>query len=179
MELQQVTRAPVVVNVVGATSAERKLSVMETADMSVRFALASAKGNVGKAARAGVAEQGLVDMTMKAAWPTCDYRPVAQYLAAQLGEGMVISSRATFKALPDFFEARIMKIKTAKNCGYRTDKDGLQTPTAAHTLALQLKAECVEIIRASEEVSARRKAEHEAKKAEQAKLLANDPTAAA
>lgn len=174
----QISRAPVIVNPVGNTSVERKLSIIESASKEVCFALAGMKGKVGDAARAGVAQEGMDGMIKKAAWPTCDYRPIAQFLAASLGEPIVISNRASFLALPDMFEQRLLKIKGSKSGGYRTNKDGMDVPTAAHELALRLKNGVTEFISEVEALSKTRKAEAEAKKAADAKLLAADPTMA-
>jgi hypothetical protein len=141
---QEISFAPARVIVTGATAAERKLSALDGASAATLMALSGAKGDVGKAARSFSAKEGQARIAHAAS--NANYRPVAEYLSAQLGEGFVISNRASFESLPDQFEQRIMKIKSAKNQGYRIDKNGCQAPTAALALAMTLKAECVDII---------------------------------
>lgn len=142
-----VTVAPVIISVEGTTSKERKMSVIERGvSNSALLALISAKGDVGKHARQASAGIGLSNIAKAAC--NCNYRPLAEYLCLQLGEGVVISNRSGFESLPDMFEMRIMKIKSAKNGGYREDKNGAQAPTAQHALMAQLKAECSAVIEA-------------------------------
>lgn len=161
--------APVLVNVTGETSSERKLSVLKAAAPATMLALSNAKGAIGKAARQGAALAGLEQIAGHAA--RGNYRPLGEYLAAQLGETIVISGRAMFEALPDMFEMRLAKIKLTKSGGYREDKKtGLQVPNASHALALQLKAVCVEMIAAAAAYHEQRAAE-QAKQAEQAPAL--------
>lgn len=157
---QEITIAPVVVSVCGGSVSERKLSALQGAHAATFMALASAKGDVGKAARFAASREGMARIAHAAS--NSNYRPLAEYLAAQLGEGFVISNRASFSSLPDQFEQRIMKLKAAKNGGYRTDKSGCQVPTAALALAMTLKAECVDIIAYVEDAFAKRAAERAA-----------------
>jgi hypothetical protein len=159
--------APVIVNVVGANAGERKLSVLANHPAaSTMLALSNAKGAIGKAARNGAAIAGLEQIAGHAA--RGNYRPLGEYLAAQLGETIVISGRAMFEALPDMFEMRIAKIKLTKSGGYREDKKtGAQVPNATLTLALQLKAVCVEMVAAA---AAHHAAQAKAKEAEQAAI---------
>ena len=152
----EITFAPAIVTVVGATVAERKLSALQGAHAATFLALSSAKGDVGKAARHLAAREGLARIAKAAS--AANYRPMAEYLSAQLGEGFVISNRGSFESLPDQFEQRIMKLKAAKNGGYRTDKNGCQVPTAALALALTMKSECVDIIAAVAAAYAARRA---------------------
>lgn len=151
--------APVVVSVVGKTAVERKLSVVHNASYAASLALIGAGGKVGKAAQANVISGGLERIAKAACM--ANYAPVAEYLAGMLGESIVISGRASFESLPDQLEQRIMKIKSAKNGGYTMGKDGLEMPTAAHSLAVRLKAECVQVIAAVSEYHARVKAQRE------------------
>jgi hypothetical protein len=156
--------APVVVSVSGKTSVERKLSVVHNASYAASLALIGAPGKVGKAAQANVISGG-IERIVKAAC-TSNYRPIAEYLAGMLGEAIVISNRASFESLPDQFEQRIMKIKAAKNGGYTMGKDGLEMPTAAHKLAMQLQSDCRGVIEMvhqyHDEMKARREEDNQA-----------------
>ena len=84
-------------------------------------------------------------------------------LAIRLGEPIVITNRASFESLPDFFEARIMKAKLGKNDGMRIDKK-TNAMVSGSKLAteLELKSMVVNIIRAVAEAHAAKKAEQEA-----------------
>lgn len=160
----EITIAPVIVNTVGTTVAERKLSILPGASVSAVLALTNAGGAVGKAARAGAANSGLYQIAGHAS--RGNYRPLGEYLAAQLGETIVISGRAMFEALPDMFEMRIAKVKSTKSGGYRTDKHGMSVPNAALKQALALKGICVDMI-------AQAAALHEARKAAEQPTLAD------
>ena len=144
--MSQITEfSPAIITVFGATKAERQLSVINYASPSTKMALAIVGGKMGIAARIGVANDGLLGVAKQAS--TGNYKPAAEYFAARLGQGFVISSRATFESLADQMEARIMLAKSAKNGGYVTDKKtGGQKPSAAHALALELKAISVELV---------------------------------
>lgn len=152
----EISLRPAIVTVTGTTVALRKMSALDGASAATFMALASATGAVGKAARHCAAREGMARIAHAAS--NANYRPVAEYLSAQLGEGFVISNRASFASLPDQFEQRIMKIKSAKNGGYREDKNGCQAPTAALALAMTLKAEVTDIIAYVEDSFAKRAA---------------------
>lgn len=157
----QITIAPAIVSVFGNTAGERKLSALANASAPVFYALANEKGDVGKAARAGVANHG-IDGIINAC-SNNNFTPLAQYLSAKLGEGTVISNRNSFMALPDVFEMKIMKVKASKSGGYRMGKEGVEVPNAALALAMTLKAECMEIIARANELYAKRRADQAAK----------------
>jgi hypothetical protein len=157
--MELATFTPALVNVYGKTKTERQLSVVQDSSPYTKMALANAKGKMGQAARNGIANGGLVALAKQAAWPSCNYRPVGEYFAAQLGEPMVISNRAAFESLPDQFEARIMKAKMAKNGGYTTDKKTGSLKAGA-TLAkfMELKAVATEMVANAEAYTAEAKA---------------------
>jgi len=144
--MSQITEfSPAIITVFGSTKTERQLSVVNSASPSTRMALANATGKMGIAARNGIANGGLNGIAKQASMG--NYKPCAEYFAARLGQGFVISSRATFESLADQMEASIMRAKSAKNGGYVTDKKtGGQKPSAAHALALELKAIAVELV---------------------------------
>ena len=144
--MTQVTEfAPAIIAVTGATKLEKQLSVVNYASGYTKMALANAKGKMGIAARNGIANGGLQSIAKQAG--AGNYKPAAEYFAARLGQGFVISNRATFESLPDQMEARIMLALSAKNGGYVTDKKtGGQKPSAAHAMALELKAIAVELV---------------------------------
>ena len=153
------TFTPAIVNVTGKTKTERQLSVVQDSSPYTKMALANAKGKMGQAARNGIANGGIQALSKQAAWPSCNYRPVGEYFAAQLGEPMVISNRAAFESLPDQFEARIMKAKMAKNGGMVIDKKtGALKPSATHAKMLELKAVAVEMVANAEAYTAEAKA---------------------
>lgn len=142
---------PAIINVDGKTKTERQLSVVNQASPYTKMALANAKGKMGVAARNGIANGGIQAIAKQAAWPSCNYRPVGEYFAAQLGEPMVISNRAAFESLADQFEARIMKIKLSKSGGYTTDKKtGAQRVSATLAKAMELKAIAIEMVASAE-----------------------------
>ena len=139
-----VSYAPAIVNVDGATKTERQLSVVHTASAQTKMALVAAKGKLGLAARSGFAHTGLVEIAKAAA--RNNYKPAAEYFAARLGQPMVISGRAAFESLPDFFEIQIMKAKMSKSGGWQTcKKTGAQKPSATHALALELKSIAIDL----------------------------------
>jgi hypothetical protein len=144
--MSQITEfSPAIITVSGATKLEKQLSVVNYASPSTRMALANATGKMGIAARNGIANGGLNGIAKQSSMG--NYKPAAEYFAARLGQGFVISSRSTFESLADQMEARIMQAKSAKNGGYVTDKKtGGQKPSAAHALALELKAISVELV---------------------------------
>lgn len=157
----EVTVAPVVCNAIGATSSDRKMYVLQRAPQSTVFALCTAGGAVGKLARQGAANTGMVSIMQHAS--NSNYTPLAAYLAAQLGEPVVISNRGTYESLPDQFEQRILKIKASKSGGMREDKKtGAFIPNAALTLAMKLKGEVIEIIAQAAELRAKRDEERKA-----------------
>lgn len=156
----EISIRPAIITVEGKTKTERQLSVMAIASSQTKLALANAKGKVGQAARAGIAGLGLGGIAKQAAWPTCNYNPVAEYIAAQLGEPICISNRAAFESLADQFEARIMKAKLSKSGGYTTDKKtGALKPNASLSKLMELKAVAIELVAVANEISAQAKAE--------------------
>jgi hypothetical protein len=157
MELAQYTPAHILVN--GKTKSERQLSVVSHASGYTKMALANAKGKVGQAARAGIANGGIQAIAKQAAWPSCNYKPAGEYFAAQLGEPIVISNRAAFESLADRFEERIAKAKMSKNGGYVIDKKtGAEKAGATLAKAMELKAVAIEMIASAEYFSTEAKA---------------------
>jgi hypothetical protein len=149
MELAKYT--PAIINVTGKTKTDRQLSVVNQASGYTKMALANAKGKVGLAARNGIANGGIQAIAKQAAFPTCNYKPVGEYFAAQLGEPMVISNRAAFESLADQFEARIMKIKMSKNEGMVIDKKtGAEKAGATLAKAMELKAIAIDMVSSAE-----------------------------
>jgi len=150
---------PAIINVEGKTKSERQLSVVYNASGYTKMALANAKGKMGLAARNGIANGGLQAVAKQAAFPSCNYKPAAEYFAARMGKAFVISNRASFESLPDQFEMAIMAAKMAKNGGYVTDKKtGAQKPSAAHATALELRAIAVDMIAQAAQYTADAKA---------------------
>ena len=156
MELAQFTPAHILVD--GKTKVERQLSVVTQASGYTRMALANAKGKVGLAARSGIVNGGIQAIAKQAAWPSCNYRPVGEYFAAQLGEPVVISNRAAFESLADRFEERIIKAKLKNNGMVVDKKTGALKPNAVHAKMLELKAVATEMISSAEYFSSEAKA---------------------
>lgn len=170
MELAQFT--PAIINVTGKTKTDRQLSVVNHASGYTKMALANAKGKVGLAARNGIANGGIQAIAKQAAFPSCNYKPVGEYFAAQLGEPMVISNRAAFESLADQFEARIMKIKMSKTGGMVEDKKtGALKPSASHAKMLELKAVAIEMVASAEYFTNEAKAKQAEAKQADAKAL--------
>ena len=157
--MELATYTPAIINVTGKTKTDRQLSVVNVASGYTKMALANAKGKVGLAARNGIANGGIQAIAKQAAFPSCNYKPVGEYFAAQLGEPMVISNRAAFESLADQFEARIMKIKMSKNGGYVVDKKtGADKVGATLAKAMELKAIAIELVASAEYFSNEAKA---------------------
>jgi len=165
--MSELITKPAIITPTGATSSERKLSVVQHASGAAIMALSNSKGAVGKVARHKGAQMGQNALVQAAC--NANYRPVAEYLSALTGKPTVISNRATFESLPDQFEAAVLAAKSTKSGGYRTNKDGLQVPNATLSLAMQLKAEMTELVAAV--------AEHHAEVAA-ARAKANEATPA-
>ena len=151
----EVTVAPVIVNPIGATASERKLDVIHnTQSMPVLLALMTEKGKVGQAARNRAATGGQVGIVQQAA--SGNYRPLAEYFAARLGEAIVISGRASFEALPDLFESKILTARKAKNGGMKVSAEGTEVPGPKLALAMECKAIAVECIAECKRIHAER-----------------------
>ena len=149
--MELATYTPAIIEAIGKTKSDRQLSVVYGASGYTKMALTNAKGKVGQAARNGIASGGIQAMAKQAAFPSCNYKPVGEYFAARLGKSFVISNRSSFESLPDQFEMAIMAAKASKNGGFVTDKKtGSEKPSAAHALALELKAIAVELIASAE-----------------------------
>jgi hypothetical protein len=159
--VNEVSFAPAIINVEGKTKVERQLSVARTASGAAQIAMVKAKGKLGAAIRDGISRGALDGLAVAAS--NANYRPIAEYIAAMLGEPIVVTNRASFEALPDQLEARIMKAKLSKSGGYTVDKKtGIQKPNATLTLLMTLKAECVEVAAKAAELVAKRQAERAA-----------------
>lgn len=156
----QITMAPAIITVSGKTKVERQVSVVSRASETALTACLSMKGKIGNAIRAEVSHTGLISVAN--ACFNANYKPLAEMLAIRLGEPIVITNRASFESLPDFFEARILKAKLGKNDGMRLDKKtGAMVSGSKLATELELKSVVVNIIRAVAEAHAAKKAEQE------------------
>jgi hypothetical protein len=157
--MSQITEfKPAIVDVVGATVTERKLSVVYGASSSATLALTTVKGKVGKLAASRAATIGLHQISKHAS--NANYRPAAEFFAAKTGKPFVISNRSAFESLPDTFEMSIMAAKASKSGGYTTDKKtGMQKPNSTLSLAMELKAIAVDMIALAADFHAERTAE--------------------
>ena len=159
--VNEVSFAPAVIEVSGKTKVERQLSVARNASNIAQIAMVTAKGKLGQAVRDGISRGALDGLAVAAS--NANYRPIAEYIAAMLGEPMVVTNRASFESLPDALEARIMKVKLSKSGGYTIDKKtGIQKPNATLAMLMTLKAECVEVAAKAGELVAERQAKRAA-----------------
>ena len=134
-----------VARVEGKTATERRVSIVQQASTAATMALVADRGAAGKTARANIAFTGLDAIATAASH--ANYRPVAEYFAAELGESFVVRRRADFEALPSRMEELVLKAKRAKNGGMRTDKKtGVQVPGATLARALRLHGVAVNLV---------------------------------
>jgi len=155
---------PASVNVFGQNKVERQLSVAVHATAEARQALINSKGKLGQAVREGFATAGLVRCAEAAS--KGNYRPAAEYFAAKMGQPFVISTRASFDALPDLFQTMILRAKMAKNGGYIVTKKGVTVMSGPHKQAVELLADAELLIAEKDRIFAARLAEHPATEAE-------------
>ena len=162
VEATEVSYAPAIIEVSGKTKSERQLSVAYHASSEAQDALVNAKGKLGKAVRESKARNALGGLALAAS--KANYRPVAEYIAALLGEPMVITNRASFESLPDQIEARIMKVQLSKSGGWTTDKKtGTQKLNSTMMLLVQIKDDMAKVVEATSLIVAERQAERAAK----------------
>jgi hypothetical protein len=152
----------------GANKTERKLSAVSQMGAVALVATAAMGGKTGKAAMAQLGEtytaKGFAEM---AAWPNNDYRDLAAFIAGQTGDDVVLSSRASYLALPDWFETKLRAIRASKSGGMRTTSQGIQEPNAAHKTLLGLASLVRDVHAIERQISTVRREEAAAKKAEQ------------
>ena len=159
----QIAFSPVIVSVDGKTKADRQISVVRQASSSALTACLNVGGKVGKAIRENASQSGFVEVAQHCM--NSHYKPLAEMLAINLGEPIVISNRASFESLPDLLEAKIMVVKLSKSGGYRLDKKtGQFVSNAKLSMLMQMKAVCTEIIDAVQRA-------HETRKSQQAGSL--------
>ena len=152
--------AAAIVNVTGTTATERKLSVIADMGSAALLACAAFGGKTGKVAMQGLVTHSAMGLAQPAAWPLCDYKPLAQLLASQLGEAIVIGSRATFLAQGDLFDGRIMTYtqkRAGKGEGYKTDKFGNEVPDATLGKLLALRQLIGDVTDIADAISAENK----------------------
>lgn len=154
--MEIITAQPGRIVVSGATATERRLSALVDAPHVTQLAMANVKGKIGAGAREQAAAIGMNGIAEAAS--VGNYKPLAAYLAAQLGESVLIANRSAFEALPDWFEMRVLNIKGKKSGGFSASGK----PSAALTMAMTMKSVCVEVQVYAAELVARRQAEKEA-----------------
>lgn len=113
-----IDNAPAVVVVSGLTMTEKKLSAVNQASAQAKAYLCAAKGKIGKAAREGFSEAGLLMIANAAG--RGHYKPLADAIAAITGETISITSRAVYESLVPRFADRITDLK---NEGFIVRKD--------------------------------------------------------
>lgn len=155
--MNEITTTPVSIMVNGSTKAERQMSVVHHASSTALTACLNLKGKVGTEIRANASRAGLVDVVSHAA--SGNYKPLAEMLAIRTGEPILISSRATFEALPDIFKAKVYQAALGKDGGYRLDKKtGLMVEGAKLKLANELHTLVSSVVEAVAKYHAERQA---------------------
>lgn len=155
MELSTKT-TPVSIMVEGAKRLDRQMSVINRADASALTACLSLKGAAGKAIRETGAKSGMVDVAIQAS--NGNYRPLAQMLAIRGAEPIIISSKSTFEALPDMYQARIFQAQLGKNDGMRViKKTGLLADGAKLALAREMHKLVCDVVAFATKVALERK----------------------
>ena len=153
----QITMSPVIINAIGATKVERQFSVVQIASTNALTACIDMKGKVGTAIRQASAQVGMTKVLNDCV--NGNYRSLAETISIKLGEPVVISGRATFEALPDMFEAKIMVIKQSKSGGMSTSKKtGITSVGAKLKLHLEIKSLVTDIVTEVSAIHAERKA---------------------
>lgn len=165
---------PAIVALHGTTKSERQLSAINHMTKAALTATALSGGKLGKAAAAQLGEVTALDFAHECAWPGNNYKGLASYIAGQLGEDIVIGSRATYLSLVDQMDQRIMKVKAAKSGGYRTDANGIQVPNATLSKLMGIRALVVDVHAAEKVISTARRAEHQAKRDAEQRQIANE-----
>ena len=154
----EITMSPVIINAIGATKVERQFSVVQVASTNALTACIDMKGKVGVAIRQASAQVGMSKVLNDCV--NGNYRSLAETIALKLGEPVVISGRATFEALPDMFEAKIMVIKQSKSGGMSTSKKtGITSVGAKLKLHLEIKSLVTDIVTEVSAIHAQRKAD--------------------
>jgi len=154
----EITMSPVIINATGTTKVERQFSVVQVASTNALTACIDMKGKVGVAIRQASAQVGMSKVLNDCV--NGNYRSLAETIALKLGEPVVISGRATFEALPDMFEAKIMVIKQSKSGGMSTSKKtGITSVGAKLKLHLEIKSLVTDIVTEVSAIHAQRKAE--------------------
>ena len=170
MELQTSHQAAIIAPV-GTKITDRRLNAVSIATSGAALAAIAARGGkVGKAAAERNLGAALVDMAHHCA--SSNYRPLAEYLAATTGKTTVVD-RHVFHALPSLFKAEMEDLESrGKAVSAATGK-----ASAAYVQALTLHKLASDLVAASEQIRAERKAKQDAERAE--KSLEVDPTTAA
>lgn len=130
--------APASAVVAGKTVVERKLSIVSQATETTLAFMASQKGKIGNAVRAGFADMAVSKMAKQCR--SGDYRSLAQAIAGLTGESLTISNRAAYETLADRFNDKLLDLSLAKNGGYTQCKDGTTKPSAKRTQYNQIVA---------------------------------------
>lgn len=141
--------APARIIVEGKTMTDKRLSVVQHASFAACAYLSGGRGKVAKIAKEGIAANG-VAMIAKAV-RTGNYKPLAEALAATLGESVFISSRGTFEAYPEVLSA---KLQDLKNGGYINKKDGTQAPSSKRLSLLAARDLCTNVADLASKIAA-------------------------
>lgn len=121
-----VSFVPARVTVEGTTMTAKRLHVVEHASEECKLFAVNMTGKVGKAARGGLQEQGM--MRIASAARRGHYKPLAEALALITGEAMFITSRNSYESLVDRFDAKVQQLE---NDGKAYKADGKMTPKMA------------------------------------------------
>jgi hypothetical protein len=166
-----VTYTPAIIALTGTTKAERQQSALPMMTRAALTATAISGGKLGKAAAQKLGDSTAADFASECAWPHNNYRGLAAYIAGQLGEDIVVGSRATYLSLVDQMDQRMMKVKSSKSGGYKTDSNGLQVPNAALAKLMMLRSLIVDVQAHERELSQERIAADKARRAAEAEQM--------
>jgi hypothetical protein len=176
--VQTVEFSPVIIALTGASKTERKLSAVHQMGAVALVATAAMGGKAGKLAMQTLGEtytaQGFAE---QAAWPRNDYRDLAAFIACQTGDDVVISSRASYLALPDWIETKLRAVRASKSGGMRVTSQGISEPNAAHKTLLGLAALVNDVHSIEREISTARRNEATERKAAEQRQISNEAQA--
>lgn len=113
----------------GKTVTERRLSVIRSATSDTKMFAVNQAGKIGKAAREGMASEGIARITANAA--RGNYKPLSEALALIMGESCFITNRASFESLVDRFAPMAEQLEEDGKA-YKMDKKGVMQMTAKY-----------------------------------------------
>lgn len=153
-ELQQVSDvghdvvewAPVSITVVGKTSKEKRLSVI---DLGISYAakafLADQKGAVGERVRESMSHDGELAIARNAF--NGNYKPLAEALAITLGVNITITSRRDYESMRWAFEHALGNLKNGGVASNGKETAAAKSLRKAHALVVNVQRQIEEFVR--------------------------------